>query len=96
MKFLRELHRHQFGVKLILRVSEVNDSRELEFFMVKSRLDHLINTVILPYLEQAPSTSCETMARVIAQTMREFYNVPEAQVFVDEDGENAAIVGVRV
>ena len=96
VKFLRELHRHQFGVKLILRVSEVNDSRELEFFMVKSRLDHLINTVILPYLEQAPSTSCETMARVIAQTMREFYNVPEAQVFVDEDGENAAIVGVRV
>jgi hypothetical protein len=89
--FLRDLHRHIFGVKLSVYVN--HGDREVEFFMLKKELDTFIAGTVLPCLGENHSMSCEHLAGLILSEFnsRE-YSVKE--VTVDEDGQNSATIEV--
>ena len=81
--FLKHKHRHKFFVKLKLRVH--HHDREKEFFLVKAKLNNLINK---KYSEKdLGSKSCEMLAREIGSA---FVDVRSVQVW--EDNENGAEV----
>lgn len=88
VKFLGSFHRHEFHIELEIEVH--HNDRELEFFIVKNRL----NKHLLQWPEQS-DRSCEMMARdIIEWTRKEFphakYRTINCSVF--EDGENGAKV----
>lgn len=78
--FLREYHRHVFGVTLTLEVNHAD--RQLEFFTVKDALDRLLREV---YQGKEFEASCEAMAEFVC---RHFGGV---MCEVDEDGENSGV-----
>lgn len=87
VEYLRHPHRHLFGVQLIVEV--FHNERELEFIMVKHRLEEFIKKTFKP----GTSMSCETMAEEIYRFVRETYDDERTvKVQVDEDGENGAIL----
>jgi hypothetical protein len=91
VKFLRNLHRHIFRVRLGFLV--VDSDRELEFFLVKAQADHFIKEGLLLELAHKPYFSCEMMAEYLIKC---FQNVRYAILWaeVDEDGENGARVSI--
>ena len=87
--FLRNLHRHQFGVRVGLTVT--HSDRQLEFFMVQAHVNTILQTKLLPTLRQEPAMSCEMMATFLGRAMiADGY--PVSNVEVNEDNENGAIV----
>lgn len=86
VSFLRSMHRHLFGVCLMLEV--FHDDRELEFFIVKRELDNYIANCLA-----TANLSCETFAVRILEHARALYGKNRVcRVSVDEDGENGAVV----
>ena len=86
--FLRFLHRHEFHVEARLPVT--HDDRELEFFLVKNKLQEAIG--LLSSLDVGARVgSCEMIARFVARAMALRYQ-RSVEVSVFEDGENGAIV----
>ncbi len=84
--FLRNMHRHQFGVSATIAVS--HGDRQVEFFTAQS----VLRTIVRSGLEgRELQLSCEAMAEHIGQEMAHngFY---VEEVTVDEDGENAGTV----
>ncbi len=78
--FLREWHRHIFYVEIMF---EEKNSRELEFFIVKKKVDlYVSHTFRHKFLE----LSCEDIASDIQQK----FNAKAVQVF--EDNENGAYI----
>lgn len=88
--FLRNEHRHIFKVKLSIEVKE--DDRELEFFMVKKRLDVVIEHTTAKSVSKA--FSCEQFAKQFLVGMRMYYPNRNMKCSVDEDGENGAVVSM--
>ena len=86
--YLRNLHRHMFNYEVELEV--FHDDRELEFIMVKHRL----NEFTLASCDVWPeTTSCEQMAMDIGNYLRAKYGFDRAlTVSVFEDNENGAKV----
>ncbi len=86
--FLREVHRHEFHVKAMLRVSHNN--RQLEFFTVQAPL----NMYLEKHWEGSTSqSSCEDMAQDIANELARCWGeAAVAAVAVSEDGENGALL----
>lgn len=82
--FLRNLHRHRFDVEVKIEVR--HDDRELEFFMVKRRLDAFIKDCIQP-----KNLSCEQMAKEIVIHAPQMLG-RSVSVKVFEDGDNGAEV----
>lgn len=87
--FLRNLHRHKFGVRVELGVTHAD--RDLEFFMVQANLNQVISIRVLPALQASSSLACENLATIIFNRMKDKYPTTTA-VTVDEDGENGATV----
>jgi hypothetical protein len=92
--FLRNPHRHQFKVEIECNAD--HDDRELEFFMVKSRLDRFIAGSLQPYhpsmhlLMNMGSMSCEMLAQSIGVYLEAQYSRPFS-VIVREDDESAGL-----
>jgi hypothetical protein len=88
--FLRNEHRHKFYVTATIEV--FHDDRELEFIMVKNRINEFIATNItsMPVMY-----SCEMMCKDIIKFIEETYCTDTSRkikVSVFEDDENGAIV----
>ena len=95
--FLRNLHRHVFKVEVCLDVA--HDNRDLEFFMVKSRLDQSFERLgcrynnALPFLRNLGQMSCEMIASWIMKNAHEgIYSGLVLSVTVREDDENSGTV----
>jgi len=89
VSFLRNLHRHMFGIKV--RIEVYHNERELEFIIVKQDLIKYLETRI----KQDENNSCETLAESIHKyiTLNYCYETQRlVWVEVDEDGENGASV----
>lgn len=84
--FLANPHRHVFQGDAWIQV--YHDDRELEFLAVKLEINRL-----LPNYQDMGSTSCEQMAKMVAECLLNKYGWNrEVTVEVSEDGENGALV----
>ena len=88
--FLRNEHRHKFFVKAEIEV--FHNDRELEFIMVKNRINKFIaaNIASMPVVY-----SCEMMCEDIIKFLEKTYCTEQTRlinVSVSEDDENGAIV----
>lgn len=95
--FLRERHRHLFGVRAKVEVG--NDDRAVEFFMLKRDVQSVFDDLVaICGLKQSAgfgiefgSMSCEMIARMVGDHLQlRGYKVHDVEV--DEDGENSGIV----
>lgn len=81
--FLRDFHRHLFGVKLVFPVT--HGDRQVEFFTAKAELDEFLKA--FAGWENRFNYSCEQVAELILDRF------PAAvQCLVNEDEENGAMV----
>ena len=85
--YLRNLHRHVFGVKVTVQVT--HSDRQVEFHLLKAFMDSYISSDLLPMLRRSPSMSCEQLARAIGSDLL-LSNYRVVSVQVDEDGECGA------
>lgn len=92
--YLREPHRHIFGV--CVEVEVFDDDREIEFIMLKHRIDEYIFKQCggrsVWYMGRM---SCEQVAKGIVRMLFESLSNPTNRyiaVTIDEDGENGATV----
>ena len=85
--FLRDMHRHEFRVKVTLTVRHLN--RDLEFFTEQAELKAFVQK---RYEGARLEKSCESIAYEIAHFCVDWENVAFAECEVSEDGENGAIV----
>lgn len=94
VSYLRNEHRHKFGVRVELSV--VEDDREVEFHILRRQLDGVIwmGDVIDSTAESNFGTqSCEAIAHDLLSWLRSTYPGRSLyRVTVDEDGENGATV----
>lgn len=81
-KFLRDLHRHMFHVKVTFKVK--HNDREKEFFAEKEKVISLINHKLKGVAKDV--MSCEQWAEWILNKANAY------SVEVSEDGENGAYV----
>lgn len=88
VKFLRDLHRHMFYVKVVIEVKD-ND-RELEFFILQRRINKMIVTM-KEDLEKKQRMSCESMAEYLLDFLEIQYPSRKMEVEVNEDNENGSI-----
>ena len=92
--YLRTPHRHMFGVEVQIDVYNVD--RELEFIMLKHRVDAWIRKHLnAQHVWIMETLSCEQVAvQLIAYLTAEYSELTSRQIIVtvDEDGENGAIV----
>lgn len=87
VEFLRNLHRHNFGI--IVKI-EVNDlDRELEYFLVKREIDKIIQKF---KKDSKQEESCETMAEYILDFLELKYKNRPIEVEVNEDGDCGSII----
>lgn len=91
VSYLRDLHRHVFGVKVKMEV--FHDDREVEFIMVKHRLDDFVKQLPLAEKARESTMSCEMAAHAIIEFLTSCYGKNRTiSVSVDEDGENGCFV----
>lgn len=89
VSYLRNLHRHLFGVKVKIEV--FHNDRDLEFIMVKHVVENYLNAIFSIKVE---SISCEMIANDLYEVLKGRYGkVRLIQIEVDEDGENGVILG---
>ena len=81
--YLRQLHRHVFYVDREIEV--FHDDRELEFIMVQHDIDAL-----LTHRPWNDATSCEQLAKIVAQFILSTYGDRDVSVSVREDNEHGA------
>lgn len=85
IKFLEHEHRHMFKVEV--KISVTHDDRELEFFLVKWKLNEFITESKMNH------KSCEMIGKdVLAHLISEYGGTREYEVVVSEDGESDGIV----
>lgn len=84
--FLESEHRHMF--KIEVKIEVFNDNRELEFFLVKWRLEDFIKGGNFNH------KSCEMIARDILEDflMPSYGSEREYEITVSEDGESDGII----
>lgn len=88
--FLRSPHRHEFYARV--RMDVLHADRELEFFMMKSRLQQFVKN----WGYDLGSQSCEMMATKIMEFVVEKWSRSEVEVEINEDNENGAIVSSSI
>lgn len=82
-KYLANLHRHLFGVKVEVSVTENN--RQIEFHDLKDVVNTIIEKFIL--IRKNDAMSCEDIAETILDYLELKYSKNMISVTVDEDGE---------
>ncbi len=91
VSYLKELHRHIFNVSAKIEV--FHDDRELEFIMVKHRLNQFLAGLPIAKKEANTAMSCEMVATQVANLLVDLYgDHRDLEISVDEDGENGSIV----
>lgn len=93
--YLRQPHRHVFGIEVTISV--YGDNRELEFIMLKHKVDAWIRKHLnVLGVWEMETLSCEQVAKRLITYLRSMYcdDMQKRQIIVqiDEDGENGAIV----
>lgn len=83
--YLKYPHRHLMHIELQMEV--FHNDRELEFILVVSSLNTMIE-----YHNWPRTVSCEQIAETIIDWARDKYGERDMKVSVFEDGENGAIV----
>ena len=83
--FLRNRHRHIFHCEVAIQ--EVNDDRDIEFFLFKKELESGI-----PFYITGENDSCEMIAQRIKGMVEKDHPGRIVMVSVYEDNENGAIV----
>ena len=83
--FLRNIHRHIFGVDVMIEVTHNN--REIEFFQFQRKISE-----ILKLIDKQHVGSCEMLAEHIYENVKILYPDRLLSVSVDEDNENRSIV----
>ena len=86
--FLRSPHRHKFYVEVEIEV--FHDDRELEFLMVKEKLEHhlMVATKCLGRSMWQETASCEQMCEGLLNFIIKSYGERDVTVSVFEDNEN--------
>lgn len=87
VKFLRDLHRHIFHVRVEVPVKHEN--RDVEIILLKRFIDTLCSILTEPIKKKG--LSCEQIATTIAKVTAVKYNINRCAVEVLEDGENGGI-----
>lgn len=87
VKFLAYPHRHLFKCKATF---SIESDRQVEFLMAQRDSILIVQTKLLPKLQEDMTMSCEHMALFIITELAKVY--PVSSVEVSEDGENGAIV----
>lgn len=90
VKFLRDPHRHLFYCRA--RMNVMHEDRELEFFMMKHRLEAFTKS----WGKDLGARSCEKMAMDIMNWVACEWKRSEIEVEVNEDNENGAIVSTTI
>lgn len=91
VSFLRYPHRHILHIYTKIQV--YNDDRELEFIMVKRKIDSFLDSLNLT--ENITNISCEQLGAKIIDFIRSNYCIDvdrNIEVTVSEDDENSAVV----
>lgn len=87
--YLRSPHRHIFHVEVEVDVKE--DDREIEFINLKHNVDRYIQqTIVSGELNDMGRTSCEEVAKKLADWLYHIYPNRDCYIEVNEDGENGA------
>jgi hypothetical protein len=86
--FLRQIHRHKFGVMVTAQVT--HNDRQLEFFTLQGEVKASVTRLML-LLRKNSSYSCEMMAEHIGKELTEL-GILIKSVEVNEDRENGAFV----
>lgn len=85
--FLRNMHRHKFFVTCKIQV--FHNDRDLEFIMVKNRINDFIKNNLLERTDI--SVSCETISEFLFDWIKTTYgNNRKVFVGVSEDNENGS------
>lgn len=95
VEFLRTPHRHMFGVRVEVEV--YHDDRELEFILLKRKVNSWFKARQTNYVWQMGPMSCEQVARELIEFLKGDLvkgNERYYKVTIDEDGENGATVEV--
>ena len=95
VEFLRVPHRHIFGVRLEVEV--YHDDRELEFILLKRKVNSWFEARQTNSVWQMGAMSCEMVATQLIKFLQkdlEKGNERYFKVTIDEDGENGAVVEV--
>lgn len=79
--FLRNDHRHMFGVKIYIEV--MHDDRDIEFIIFKRQIDKFIKEK-----HNLDFKSCEMIADEIYYYVSSKYPNRKIKIEVNEDGEN--------
>lgn len=85
--YLRDYHRHRFGVKVAIVVKHSN--RDVEFLTFKRQLENYIDST---FKDKYFEYSCEHIAEMICKFISTVLLHIVLYVNVDEDGENGASV----
>ena len=88
--YLRNTHRHLFGVKVKIQV--YSNDREIEFIIFKHRIEEFVKR----FSGDNDALSCEMMAEQIYDYIKNINSIlynRKIEVIVNEDEENGAIVG---
>lgn len=93
VSYLKSAHRHIFGVQVELQV--YGDDREIEFIMLKHKINQWINQRCVEGVWPMGGMSCEMVAKALADAIANEFDIafPKSRKFsvtVDEDGENGA------
>lgn len=93
--YLRQPHRHMFGVCIELEVK--HDDREVEFIMLKHKLRSWLRQRCVDGVWPMGTMSCEQLAKLVIDMVSHLYPGRRwVKVTVDEDGENGASVETEV
>lgn len=93
VEFLRMPHRHTFGVRLEVEV--YHDDRELEFILLKRKVDSWFEARQTNGVWQMGPMSCEQVASKLIKFLQDDLEKGNERYYkatIDEDGENGAVV----
>lgn len=93
VKYLRNLHRHKFNVKVFAYVN--HSDREIEFHTLKAQATLALHEMVIPELNSSQHLSCEMIAEALFLELRRTHNVICSDIHVDEDGECGAEVNFQ-
>lgn len=84
VKFLREIHNHNFECKVSIRV--FHSDRELEFYIVRNYLETIIPSIKYEIRSYDYKWSCEMISDFIHKKLIERYGERSIEIKVTEDG----------
>ena len=93
VKFLRDLHRHEFYIRTEVEVE--HHDREIEFFILKGNIDKIINEEFgEEQIKNLGRKSCEEIATIVHSRLNHHASCHGRSMKIEvlEDDENGAVV----